>query len=182
MIFFKHCLLPFHTSFKLSPQGLGVCPVWPRPPLHPPNTHPPVTGKGPAALRPSDPDARRLFTFLISQLHYSLLTVISGRRPGGDVSVNSSVDPPTHILTPPSPSPPSLFSHQLGLLCHCLPVFFHWSCCNSSLQIISMCRVPTAARREKIQITKCKCSTLLLCCTVTLLPALDSLLLSRQTV
>lgn len=31
-----------------------------------------------------------------------------------------------------------------------------------------MCRVPSAARREKIQITKCKCSTILWCCTVSL--------------
>lgn len=153
----------------MRPQGAWrFAPCLTPPPHHPANTHSPVTGNGPPALRSLDPDARWLFTFLISQLHYSLLTVISGRRPG----VMSVLTPQMTPYLPPSFPPP--FSHQPGPLCHCLTVFFHWSCCNSSLQIISMCRVPSAARREKIQITKCKCSTILLGCTVSL-PAPDSL-------
>lgn len=98
MIFFKHCLLPFHTSFKLSPQGLGVCPVWPRPPLHPPNTHPPVTGKGPSAIR-SWCEA----TLYLS--HFTTSLFITDRHkwtsPRGWCQCYPSVYPPhTHTDTP----------------------------------------------------------------------------------
>lgn len=72
---FIHAMFSF-TSTPLPRASRPLAPwgAWP------PSSHQPFTG--PPALKPLDPDARWLFTFLTSLLHYSLLSAVNGRGLG----------------------------------------------------------------------------------------------------
>lgn len=172
MIFFKHCLLPFHTSFKLSPQGLGVCPVWPRPPLHPPNTHPPVTGKGPSAIR-SWCEA----TLYLS--HFTTSLFITDRHkwtsPRGWCQCYPSVYPPPHTHWHPSLPPLPLFSLTSRAYCVTACLFFSTEVVATrayKLSACAECRPQHGGRKYKSQSASAalfSCAVLYRCCLLRIL-------------
>lgn len=102
--------------------------------------------------------------FFISHLHYSLLTVASGRCP----EVMSAL-----LMTAPSlPLVPT--AEPTVSLADC----FYFPLKSLQLETTNYQHVQSAVQRERerIQVRKCKCSSILLCYTVSF-PAADSLLL-----